>query len=208
MSRMEYSTLASEAIVKKTMAALRKRGFASAAIGSGAEALEYIKKAIPKGASVMNGSSVTLEQIGFVDFLKSGKHEWNNLHAAILAEEDKATRSHLRKHAVVSDYYLGSVHAITEGGEMVIASNTGSQQPHLVYTSPNLILVVGTQKIVPTLEKAMKRLEEHVVPLEDEHMKQLYGSGTMYNKTVILHGESPMMKRTATVLLVNKKLGF
>ena len=205
---MDYTELASGESIEKAQKGLESRRFKPVVVQSGKDALEYIKKAIPKGASVMNGSSVTLEEIGFVDLLKSGQHEWNNLHAAILAEQDQAKRAELRKHSVVSDYYLGSVHALTEGGEMVIASNTGSQQPHLVYTSPNLILVVSTKKIVPTLEAAFKRLEEYVIPLEDEHMKKLYGSGTMHNKTVILHGESVMMKRSVTVLLVNEKLGF
>lgn len=205
---MDYTELASPDSVKKAMEGLAARRFKTVAVNTGKEALEQIKKMIPKGASVMNGSSVTLEEIGFVEYLKTGEHGWNNLHEGVLKEDDAQKRSSLRRHSVVSDYYLGSVHAITEKGEMVIASNTGSQQPHLVYTSPNLILVVGTQKIVPTLEKAIERLEKHVVPLEDEHMKRLYGSGTMLNKTVILHGESPMMKRTATVMLVNEKLGF
>ncbi|MBI4080031.1 lactate utilization protein [Candidatus Kaiserbacteria bacterium] len=205
---MNFTKLASGETVAKTAAALERRGFKAVAVADGREALEYIKRSIPNGASVMNGSSVTLEEIGFVDLLKSGKHEWNNLHAAVLAEQDSAKRSQMRKHAVVSDYYLGSVHALTEDGEMVIASNTGSQQPHLVYTSPNLILVVSTKKIVPTLAGAFERLEKHVVPLEDEHMKKLYGSGTAHNKTVVLHGESAMTKRSATVLLVDEALGF
>ncbi len=205
---MEYTTLASEETVEKTMRALEKRGFRAKSVESGKDALEYINSTIPSGASVMNGSSVTLEEIGFVDHLKTGGHDWNNLHAAILTESDKEKRAQLRTYSVVSDYYLGSVHAITEDGEMVIASNTGSQQPHLVFTSPNLILVVSTKKIVPTLSDAFERLEKHVVPLEDDHMKKLYGFGTMRNKTLILHGESPMMKRTATVVLVNENLGF
>ena len=205
---MDYTQLASTESVEKTMKGLESRRFKSLVLESGKDAFEYIKKAIPKGASIMNGSSVTLEDIGFVEYLKAGEHGWNNLHAAILAEQDQAKRAELRKHSVVSDYYLGSVHALTEEGEMVIASNTGSQQPHLVYTSPNLILVVSTKKIVPTLVSAFERIEKHVVPLEDEHMKKLYGSGTMRNKTVILHGESPMMKRSVTVVLVKENLGF
>lgn len=205
---MDYTQLASSDSVQRTAEALKPRGFEPIIVESAAKALELIKTLIPKHASVMNGSSVTLEQIGFVDHLKSGQHEWNNLHAAILSENDPAKRSELRKHSVVSDYYLGSVHALSETGEMVIGSNTGSQQPHLVYTSPNLIFVVGTQKITPNLETAIDRLHKHVIPLEDAHMKQLYGSGTALNKTVILHGESAMMKRSVKVILVNEKLGF
>lgn len=207
---MAYDKLVSDDSIARTEEGLKARRFDPVVVESGAEAMELIKTLIPKGASVMNGSSVTLEQIGFVDFLKAGEHGWKNSHAAILAEKDPQKRAELRKSAVTADYYLGSVHALTEGGEMVIGSNTGSQQPHLAFTSANLILVVSAQKIVPTLDEAMKRLHEHVIPLEDVHMKQLYGpeSGTMLNKTLILHGESPMTKRNAKVIIVKEKLGF
>lgn len=204
----DYTTLASPDSVHRAAEGLKARRFEPVVVKSGAKALELIKTLIPKGASVMNGASVTLEQMGFVDYLKSGEHPWNNLHAAILAENDTEKRHHLRTQSSLSDYYLGSVHALSETGEMVVTSNTGSQLPHLVYTSQNLILVVSTMKITPTLGAALERLEKHVMPLEDEHMKQLYGSGTTRNKTVILHGESAMMKRSVKVLLVNEKLGF
>ena len=205
---MNYTELASKETAAKTAQGLKARNFNPVILETGADALGYIKRTIPPGASVMNGSSTTLEQIGFVDYLKSGEHSWNNLHAAIVAEKDGAKQAELRKHSVASDYYLGSVHALTESGEMVIASNTGSQQPHLVFTSPNLILVVSTKKIVPLLEAAIDRLEKHVIPPEDAHMMEKYGVGTKRNKTVILHGENPMMKRSVTVVLVNEDLGF
>ena len=205
---MDYTKLASQESIEKTAEGLKSRGFTPIVVENAKKAFDTIKKLIPEGASVMNGSSVTLEEIGFVDHLKTDGHGWNNLHEAVLKEDDKEKRAHLRKHSVVSDYYLGSVHAVTEEGELIIASNTGSQLPHLAYTSPNLILVVGAQKIVPDLAAAFERLKKHVVPLEDEHMKKLYGSGTEHNKTTVLHGESSMMKRSATVVLVKEKLGF
>ena len=156
----------------------------------------------------MNGSSVTLEQIGFVDYLKSGTHPWNNLHTGILAEKDPAKQGELRKQAVLSDYYLGSVHALSETGEFIIASNSGSQLPHIVFTSPNIIFVVSTQKIVPSLADGIKRLEEYVVPLEDKHMQELYGVGTAISKMVIFKREKPGSGRTVKMILVEEKLGF
>ncbi|MBI4090400.1 MAG: lactate utilization protein, partial [Candidatus Komeilibacteria bacterium] len=171
---MDYNQLATQEAIDATLAALVEKGFAVFVVNTGAEALAKIKEFIPAGASVMNGSSVTLEQIGYIDYLKSGDHGWVNPKEAVLAEKDPAKQALLRRQALTSDYYLGSVHALAENGEFVIGSNTGSQMPHVVYSSPNLIFVVSTKKIVPTLADAMKRLEEHVVPLEDEHMQQLY----------------------------------
>lgn len=205
---MDYNKLATDAQVTKASEALNGRGFKTEIVATKEEALNKIKSLIPDGASVMNGASVTLEEIGYLEYLRAGGHKWKDLHAAITAEDDKDKRAQLRKQAVNSDYYLGSVHALSETGEIVIASNTGSQLPHVVFTSPNIIFVVSTKKIVPTLEEAFKRLEEHVVPLEDEHMNQLYGSGTMHSKTVVLRRESPTMKRNVLVLFVKENLGF
>ena len=205
---MNYEKLADKQTVKKVIEALAKRGVEGIMVNNRSEALEKIKSLIPPGASVQNGSSRTLEEIGFVEYLKSGKHKWNNLHDPILAEKDPTKQMVLRKQAILSDYYLGSVHALTEIGEFVIASNTGSQQPHIVYTSPNLILVVGAQKIVPTLADAMRRLEEYVVPLEDQNMRQKYGVGTMLSKIVIFKHENPTGGRKVRMIIVNEKLGF
>jgi L-lactate utilization protein LutB len=205
---MDYEKLASDEIIKRTSENLSPRGFTAEVVNTKEEALGKIKSLIPDGASVMNGSSVTLEQIGYVDYLQSGNHSWDDLHAKVKAEPDKQKRSLLRKQSLLSDYYLGSVHAVTEEGELVFSSNTGSQLSHLVFTSQNLILVVSTKKIVPSLVPAFKRIDEHIVPLEEKHMQELYGVGTQSSKTVILHKESTTSKRKVLILFVKEGLGF
>lgn len=205
---MQYTQLANDEIIEKTVVELAKRGVEAIVVDTKFAALEKIKSFIPTGASVMNGSSTTLIEIGFVDYLKEGQHGWNNLHAAILAEKDPAKQSELRKESALSDYYLGSVHALSQTGEFVIASNTGSQLPHVVYTSPNLIFVVGAQKIVPTLNDALKRLEDYVVPLENDRSLKAYGAPTRLNKLVIFKGESPYNGRKLRMIIVKESLGF
>jgi L-lactate utilization protein LutC len=205
---MNYETLASIETLTKTKDALAGNNFEALIVASKEEALEKIKELIPEGASVMNGSSTTLNQIGFVDLLKSGNHAWNNVHEAVLKEADPEKQSLLRKQSVLSEYYLGSAHAVTEAGELVFASNSGSQLPHLAFTSPNIILVVSTNKIVPTVSDAFKRIEEYIVPLEDKRMREAAGYGTAHSKTLILHKENPALKRKVLVILVEEKLGF
>ncbi len=205
---MDYATLASEAVIKTTETNLAPRNIIPHVVATRADALSKIKELIPAGASVQNGASRTLEEIGYIDYLKAGGHGWNNLHEAIVAETDPVKQGYLRKQATLSDFYLGSVHAITEEGELVIASNSGSQMPNIVFNSPNLIFVVGGQKIVPTLADAFKRLHDYVVPLEDARLLEAYGMHTQLSKTVIFHKEHPMLGRTVHVILVNEKLGF
>lgn len=205
---MDYTTLSPRATVERVVANLKERNIEGSIVETKEEALAKIKEWIPTGASVMNGSSTTLNEIGFVEYLKSGEHSWNNLHEAVLAEKDPAKQALLRKQSVLSDYYLGSVHALSEAGELVIASNTGSQLPHIVFTSQNLIFVVSTEKIMPTLADAQKRLVEHVVPLEDKRMLAAYNMNTHLSKELIFHYEHPMLGRKVRVLFVNEKLGF
>lgn len=205
---MDYNTIVSADSLQKTITALKDRGHLPELVGNRAEALQRIKELIPKGASVMNGSSRTLEEIGFVDYLKDGTHGWNNLHEAILAEKDPTKQAVLRQQSVLSEYYLGSVHAVAETGEIVIASNSGSQLPHIVFTSQNLIFVVGAQKIVPTLADAFTRLEKHVVPLEDERLMKAYNAHTYPSKIVVFQKEQPFMGRKSHIIFANEKLGF
>lgn len=208
MNTKTFDALATEEVVETVKKALTERGFLPETVPTGADTLARIKELIPVGASVMNGSSRTLEEIGFVDYLQGGTHSWNNLHEGILAEKDLAKQKGLRLQSVFSDYYLGSANAITENGEIVIVSNTGSQMPHVVFTSPNIILVISTQKIVLTLPEAFERIEKHIMPLEDASIQKKYGVHTMHAKTVILHRENPMMGRKVHIILVNEKLGF
>lgn len=205
---MNYAELASEEKLQNTVAALTAKKYQVHSVADKTQALAKIKELIPAGASIMNGASVTLEQIGFVDLLKSGDHSWNNLHQSIVTEQDELKKAELRKQAVLSDWYLGSVHALCETGEFIVASNTGSQLPHVVYTSPNLLFVVSTKKIVPNLAHAMNRLEEYVVPLEDKHMQDLYNMGTALNKIVVFRNESTLVQRTIHFILVEEDLGF
>ncbi|OGC88335.1 hypothetical protein A2419_00560 [Candidatus Adlerbacteria bacterium RIFOXYC1_FULL_48_26] len=205
---MDYNTLASEEALTSTVAALEARNFKPIIVSTKEEAFAKIKELVPAGASVMNGASTTLQQIGYIDYLKGGQHGWNNVHEGIVNEKDPVKQNELRRQALLSDFYLGSVHAMAETGELVIASNSGSQLPHIVFSSPNVIFIVGTNKIVPTLEDARARLREHVVPLEDERMKSVGMGGTALNKEFIFHAEPTYTGRSITILLVKENLGF
>lgn len=205
---MDYETLASVETIGRTVDALLKRGTEAVVVNNRAEALMKVKSLIPNGASVMNGSSRTLEEVGFIDYLKSGNHGWKNLHEEILEEKDSAKQVMLRKQAVLADYYVGSVHAVAETGEFLIASNSGSQLPHIVSTSPNLIFVVGTQKLAPSFDTALKRVREYVLPLEDKRMKDVGMGGSAISKLLIFEREPVFMGRKVYMIFVNEKLGF
>jgi hypothetical protein len=203
-----FDVLVSKEVIEQTEASLTEKGFLPIFVETGAEALAKIKELIPAGVSVMNGSSRTLEEIGFVDYLKGGTHGWDNLHQNILEEKDLEKQTILRKHSVLSDYFINSAHALTQNGELVIASASGSQLPHLVFTSKNIILVIGVQKITATLDEALVRLNDYVFPLENARMKEVGMGGSNLSKILILKNEPAFMGRKVHIILVNEKLGF
>ena len=130
---MKYDTLASKDVVKRTMEALKTRNVNAELVNTKEEALTKINALIPPGKEVMTGSSTTLDQIGFTDMLKSGKHPWKNLKGQILSEKDPGKQMELRKKSVTSEYFLGSVHAVVETGEILIVNATGSSIPSDAY---------------------------------------------------------------------------
>ena len=204
---MEYETLASDESVERTKKAAESRNIHIEYVSSKDDALIMVQNLIPAGAQVMTGGSETLQEIGFIDLLKSGNHPWNNLKEKIMAEKDEARQAELRAQSVLSEYFLGSIHAISETGELVFASATGSQLPSYAYTSRNVIWVAGTQKIVPTLADAIQRVEEYVFPREDARMKSEGYSGSVIGKLLILKFEMDS-HRNLKLILVPEKLGF
>jgi L-lactate utilization protein LutC len=203
---MSYTDLAPQAVLDKTLAGLASRNIKTLVAANKTEALAAIQALIPAQAKVMTGSSTTLDQIGFVELLKSGNHPWNNLKDAIMAETDQAKQAELRRQSVLAEYFLGSVHAVTEDGIALIASASGSQLPSYAFTSDNVIWVVGAQKIVPNLDEAFKRVKEHVFPLEDARMKSTGAPGSIFGKWLIFERE--VMPRNVHMIIVNEVLGF
>lgn len=204
---MKFDILASKEIVEKTMKALKSRGINAEFVNTKGDALKRINKLIRPGKEVMTGGSTTLDQIGFTELLKSGNHPWKNLKDEILAEKNPAKQMELRKKSVTSEYMIGSVHAVVETGEVLVVNATGSSIPGYAFSSDNVIWVVGTQKIVPTVEEGFKRLREYCFPLEDKRMKSIGYQGSTLGKFLLFEKEI-MESRKVTLIFVNEKLGF
>lgn len=188
------------------MEALRKRGVAAELVPDESAALARLVEVLPEGAEVMTAGSTTLEEIGFVRLLKSESHHWKNLKPAVLAETDPVKQRALRARAMVSEYFIGSVQAVTQSGTLLAVSAGGSQLAAYAFTAKNVVWVVGTHKIVRTLDEALDRVREYSLPLEDQRMKRLGAHGTFIGKMLIFEKERP--DRTVRLIFVNKLLGF
>lgn len=192
--------------VQRTFAALQERAIATIYVPNREAALETTLQMIPNGARVAHGSSTTLEEIGFVARMKSPSPPYRYMNAEWSAETDPTKRARLRARlSVEADYYLGSVQAIAETGEIVGADQSGSRQAFYVYGPPHVVWVAGINKLVSTLPDALRRVREVALPLEDKRMKSLGASGSTIGKLVIYERERP---GRITLILVGEPLGF
>ena len=202
----ELDELPDDDTVAETVANLEERGFEVVVVDNGAEALDEIESRIPAGVSVMNGHSTTLEEIGFDELLSEGDHGWESLPDQIWSIDDDAERQAARRESQTADYFLGSVNAVATTGELVAADLSGSRIGAYPFAAGNVVIVTGTNKVVPTLDDAFDRLESVAYPLENERAKEAYGVESAIAKQLVYRRE-PEEGRT-TVVLVREQLGY
>jgi len=185
---------------------LEASGFDVVVVEDADAALSELKAQIPAGAGMMDGHSTTLEEIGFMNHLMEGDHDWENRHAEVYGIDDDAERQRARREAQASDYFVGSVNAIAATGELVAADASGSRIGAYPFAASNLLVVAGTNKIVNDLDAALDRLENVAYPLEDARAQEAYGQGSMIGKQLIYRQEAE--EDRTTLVLVRESLGY
>ncbi|WP_336330173.1 lactate utilization protein [Haloarcula sp. CGMCC 1.2071] len=198
--------LASEETIEQTVENLEANGFDVIVVDSTDDALAELQSLIPTEASVMNGHSTTLEEIGFVEYLSDGDHEWESLPDEIWSIDDDAERQAARRKSQTADYFLGGINGISQTGELVAADRSGSRIGAYPFAASNVVIVSGVNKIVPTLEDALDRLENVAYPLENERAKEAYGVDSAIAKQLILRQE--LEEDRTTVVLIREHLGY
>ncbi|SEH64725.1 Uncharacterised ACR, YkgG family COG1556 [Halopenitus malekzadehii] len=195
-----------EETVSEAVSNLEANGFDVVVVDSADEGIETIQDRIPAGASVMNGHSTTLEEIGFMEYLSAGDHQWESLPEEIRSIDDDAARQTARREAQTADYFLGGINAVAASGELVAADQSGSRIGAYPFAAGNVLIVSGVNKIVPTLEDALDRLESVAYPLENERANEAYGVDSAIAKQLIFRRE--MAEGRTTVVLVRESLGY
>jgi acyl-CoA hydrolase len=201
----EFSAPAEEDRVARTAAALETKGITVLRAPNSAEAKRIVLDLIPAASQVHQGASASLEAAGITEEIeKSGRYKplRPQLHSM-----DRATQAdEIRRLSASPDVMLGSVHAITETGSLVVASASGSQIGPYASGARKVILLAGTQKIVPGLEDALRRVDEYAFPLEDARAQAAYGLHSGVNKVLIINRE--WAPGRITVVLCDEVLGF
>lgn len=201
----KYGKLASVSSINRAVRALMKNGVSVVVVENGKDAKKKVFEIIPQGAEVMNMTSMTLESTGIADELRnSGKVDL--VRKKLEKMDSKMQKLEKRHLGAAPEWVVGSIHALTEDGQAIIASQTGSQFPAYAYGALHVIWVVGAQKIVKDIDDGMRRIFEYALPLEDKRAQKAYGSGSSVNKVLIINKEIDPDRITA--ILVKEKLGF
>jgi acyl-CoA hydrolase len=199
-----FTALPDDETLAATMVALEEHGFSVDLVDDFYAARGAVLALIPEGSSVMTNTSMTLQETGIADAINDGgpydsaRNKMFALDFATQAQEMKAIGGQ-------PDYALGSVHAITRDGTLVIASASGSQLASYAWGAANVIFVVGAQKLVPTPEAARERINEHSLKLEDARAYAAYGQHSYVGKVLEIHQELP---GRIHVVLIRRSVGF
>jgi hypothetical protein len=203
-STIEFAKPASEATLGAVADRLRERNFEVVIVDTAADAKAAALQRIPEGAEVHSGKSKTLEDTGiFQELMESGRYDF--IRQRTMKMDRRTQMREITKLSATPEYMLGSVGALTEAGQLVAASATGSQLGPYASGAGKLILVVGSQKIVPDLEAALRRITEHVQPWEDARLREQMGVGTQLARILII--ERDFYPGRTTVILTREPVG-
>ncbi len=202
---MEWDRIADDQTLENVKNIMEKNGIKVTIAESAEDAKKEVYDSIPEGSEIMEASSITLDEMGMVgELLESTKYK--SLRKMMYSINDKAERDKYRKSVLAHQYAVGSAHAVTESGQIVVASASGSQIGSYAYGADHVILVIGAQKIVKDLDSAFRRINEYVFPLEDKRMHEKMGMGSVIAKTLIISKE--IVPGRTKVIFVKQKLGF
>jgi hypothetical protein len=199
-----YATPASDDVVETTADALRARGFEVRIADDRDQARDLVLGLIPTGSEVNQASSKTVDELGIGQALVE-RDDYVALKPTLWAMDRQTQGKQIRQLGAAPDVMVGSAHAITQDGQIVTASASGSQVGAYAGGAGKVVYVVGSQKLVPDLDAAFRRIEEYVFPLEDARAQAAYGMHSAINQLLVMRGDRP--GRTS-VVLVKDSIGF
>jgi len=202
---LDFAAPASGSALDELAANLRERNFEVLIVDSAEEAKAAVMAMLPEGAEVHAGKSKTLEDAGiFKELMESDSYDF--IRKRTMKMDRQTQGREMRKLSAAPDFMLGSVQAVTQAGQLVVASASGSQIGPYSSAAGKLILVIGSQKIVPDLETALRRLREYVMPYEDVRLREQLGIGTKLARILIM--EMDYSPGRTTIVLVRNPIGM
>jgi acyl-CoA hydrolase len=199
-----FTALPDNQTLEATAIALEEHGFSVEVVDTFDAARSGVLARLPQGSSVMTNTSVTLQETGIADAINDGG-PYESARNRMFALDFATQAQEMKMIGGQPDFALGSVHAVTRDGTLVIASASGSQLASYAWGAANVISVVGAQKLVPNLEAAHERIYQHSLLLEDARAYAAYGQHSSVGKVLEIHQEAP---GRIHVVIIRKLVGF
>jgi YkgG family uncharacterized protein len=199
-----FTALPTDQTLAATVLALEEHGFSVEVVNDLDAARGAVLARIPEGSSVMTNTSVTLDETGITKAINDGG-PYESVRNKMLALDFETQAQEMKAIAGQPDFALGSVHAVTRDGALLIASASGSQLASYAWGATNVIFVVGAQKLVPNLQAARERITEHSLRLEDARALAVYGQNSSIGKILEIHQELP---GRVHVVFIRQSVGF
>lgn len=199
--------------MKEFLEVLQSCGYDAHFVKNKSEALNLAKNYIKSNMSVGLGGSESVKEIGLLDFLMGNKEItlYNQYEAGISMEENIKRR----RMGLISDIFVSSTNAITRDGKLVNADGSGNRVAAFSYGPTNVLLVVGKNKIVDTLEDGFKRVMETAATKNIERINNKaieMGKEPKYNHDNIANKFSWIKadddKGRIIIILVDEELGY
>ncbi len=201
----KFGRLADEITINKAVGALKKKGVNVWLVENAEEARKKFFTILPEGAEVMNMSSVTLEQLGINKIIQESE-KFKSVRKMFGIMDKEKQKMEMKRLGAAHQWAVGSIHALTEDGSLLVASASGSQLPAYAYGADNVLWVIGAQKIVKDLKQGLERIYEYCLPLENERALKVYGTASAVNKILVINQE--FLPNRLNMIIVKEKLGF
>jgi len=202
-------------MIQKTIKNLENNGMRGYFVNDSAELLTLLAKLMPKGASVGCGDSITLEETGVFEFLRSGQYDFYDKHQPGLTSAEKRA---LYIKNFSADVFVTGTSAVTGDGKLFNIDGNGSRVAPMLYGPPTVIVVVGINKLVADVDAAIERARQISAPLDAKRLGKETPCATLgrcmdcnhkqriCNSFVLITGQFAADR--IQVIIVNEALGY
>lgn len=154
-------------ISRSTIQNLNKNNMAGYYVHSVAQLHEIILSLIQKGETVGCGDSLTLEQTGIFDLIRCQDYKFLDKHKPGLSHKEKR-EIYLQNFRAGT--FLTGINAVTTDGSLFNIDGNGSRVAPILYGPKQVIAVVGTNKIVSSVDQAILRARQIAAPLDAKRL--------------------------------------
>ena len=200
--------------IQSVLENLKTRGFEAFYFENRKDAINKVIEIVDTPTTIGSGGSMTIKDLGFLEVLKE---LGNTIYSHSLAKPEDI--NHVYQLAQGAKYYISSTNALTEQGELVNIDGAANRVSSLCFGPKNIIYVLGTNKIVPSVTKAIDRIRNYAAPKNCQRLNRntpcaktgrcsnCNSADCICHQTLITH--HPTSKQDHVyVIIINEELGY